>query len=31
VKFSAQNAARLPFTLSAATILQALQATENAF
>lgn len=30
VKFSAQNAARLPFVLSAETILQALQATEHA-
>jgi len=31
VKFSAQNAARLPFTLSAATILQALKATDEHF
>lgn len=31
VKFSAQNAARLPFTLSATTILQALKASERAF
>lgn len=30
VKFSAQNKARLPFTLSPATILQALKATERA-
>ncbi|WP_369787898.1 iron-containing alcohol dehydrogenase family protein [Rouxiella sp. WC2420] len=31
VKFSAQNAARLPFTLSATTILQALKASERAY
>ncbi len=31
VKFSAQNAARLPFTLSATTILQALKSSERAF